>query len=322
MDVPKTFRPEGNLDKRTEELRNYEKKEKPPIDLKELIYEYLTFTDFSKEYDHIHCVHLDFDEGTELILDYENRKWGHKEIRYLEGVNLALSSVEIKTEISNPTEAISAIFSENPLNYKDMPFDEIKFELASDIRIDKKTEPKIVMGYLILGRVGYRYQDEGDYYEANNGQFYDVVRSKSESLLHRIKNNKGIIDKIFGYKTVHTKGIYEILPFTEEEKENLSKIKEFKISYRFPRPDDDNKYPDSGHLFDFIIKKEENRYKAMMDVRAGFLNGLDLESIWLAKNFLSYINEQKNLNVVNETRYRRYLQEGKGWICRRPLEGC
>lgn len=319
MDIPKTFRPEGNLDKRTEELRNHEKKEKPLMDLKELIYEYLTFTDFRKENEHVHCVQIDFNEGTEVILDYENREWGHKELRYLEGADLGLSSVEIKTEVDNPVEAIDAIFSENPLGYKDLPFNEVKFELKNDIRIDKKTKPKIVMRYLILGRVGYRYKDEGYYYEANNGQFFDVVRSKLDPLWHRIKKNKGIVDKILGYKTVYSKGIYEILPFTEEEKETLSELTEFKVRYRFPRPDNHRKIPDTGHLFDFGIKKEKNIYKVVMDVRAGFLNGLDLESVWLAKNFLSYINKQRKLDVISETQYRRYYIED-GWICRQPLK--
>jgi len=317
MKIPKIFIPERNLDLKLEELETLKEK-KTSIDLHELIYEYIGFTDFSQDNNHIHCVKLDFKEGTELILDYENRSTGYKILKRLENAELGLSDVEIKTLVEDPLEIISHTFSENPLGYKSLPFDRIEFVLEDNVALQKSKNNKfrLVNNRLVLGRMCFDYKEEGDYYLINNGEFCDVVRSKSEPLRSRIKKNKGLKDKLLGYLTTHSLGIYEILPFTEEEREILSKLKEFNVSYRFARPDDDK--PDYGHLFNFEIKKEENMYGIKMDVRAGFLEGLDLKSVWLARNMLKYVSQKRSLEVNNETWYKRHLGPN-GWHCRIPF---
>ncbi|MBM3199874.1 hypothetical protein FJZ53_02965 [Candidatus Woesearchaeota archaeon] len=109
-----------------------------------------------------------------------------------------------------------------------------------------------------------------------------------------------------------------MLPFTEKEKEVLSSVKDMKISYRFPRPDDKRKHPDSGHLFTFEIKKEGELYGVRINVDDGFLEGLDWESIWPAKNMLKYIRKERNPVLNNETWYKRQLSSN-GWHCRIPV---
>lgn len=297
MKIPNIFIPEKSLEQKTEELT---KENTKIISLKDLIYEGIEIIGSrSGETKCIFEVIFKLDNHTKVSLYYASGPFYEKDLTLIGGSNLGLESVVITSTIKNPIEAIEQTFSGNPFNYNELPFQNTEFELEDRIipkvkkRRFRKSEQTIFNGRLVIDRMAFEPEDQGESYKVNTGHFYRIVRSKNVVI------NRGIQDKITdmlfgGSLCFHTMSVYQALPFTEKEKELLSSLKKFKTCYRFPRPEGDKE--DSKHLFNFEIEKKEDEYEISIRISDGFASGLDLESVWQVENLFDYLKITKPIS--------------------------
>lgn len=314
MKIPEIFIPDKNLEQKTEELIKDSTK---ILSLKDLIHEGVDTIGYrGGETKCIFNVIFKLNNGTKVSLHYTPEPFYEKNLTLIEGSNLGLESVEIESMIKKPIETIQHTFSENPFNYKELPFQHTEFELEDRIipkvrkRIFKKNKPIILYGDgLVIDRMAFESEDQGESYKINTGHFYRIVRSKNVGVKKCLKDRvlEALRDKILGGKLCfHTMSIYQVLPFTEKEEELLSSLKKFKAAYRFPRPKSDEK--DSKHLFDFEIEKKEDEYEVFIRISDGFASGLDIKSIWQAENLFDYLKVTKPINYYTIEVYKKSTQ--------------
>ncbi|MBM3200523.1 hypothetical protein FJZ53_06295 [Candidatus Woesearchaeota archaeon] len=268
-----------------------------------------TFEDFA------YSSSFQFNEGTKIVLGYDNQPFFEREkgLTYIDGQFLGLDYINIRSTIKNPVEAIEQIFSANPLGYKSLPFQHTQFVLDKQIRKDDPLLKDVEQfrESLIIDRISCDYTEKEDFYKLTLGNFYSIVKSKDiavhKDYRKRLKKFLGIKEKTF-----HTMSIYEVLPFTKREKEILSGMEHFEISYRFPRPGEDA-YRESKHTFRFVIKKTEGKYELEFDMHDGFTSGLDLKSIWPAERLFDYLNSERKMTCLDErvTRYCPFVHKNR-----------
>lgn len=302
MKLPTVFTPDKNLDEKVERVI----KQKTISTFASLIYDSLqviknvdnerTYEDFS------YSAPFQFNEGTKIVLAYKNQPFFEREkgLTYIDGYSLGLGHISIKSTIKNPVEAIEQTFSANPLEYKSLPFQQTQSTLNKLVEKDNPllNGAKQFRESLVIDRIACHYLEKENCYKLTEGNFYLVVKTQS---ICRPKNYREKLKKILGVKeeTFRTMSIYEVLPFTEKEKEILSGLEEFEISYRFPRPNEDADL-ESKHLFRFRIKKTGDKYETDLDISDGFTSGLDLKSIWPAEKLFDYLNSERKMVRYNE----------------------
>ena len=294
MEIPTNLIPNKNLDLKIEELKK-ERSAKIP-NLKDLIYEGIELVDFRGSKDHRHSyADFEFNENTKILLTYTSKGHSGKKLMRIEGSDLGLYNIKITTTVKNPINSIEKIFSKKSFMNKSL------IPQLTDFRIEEMRIPKIkkkklkkskcipLKDTLIMDRIAFEYSNKEDYYKVSEGRFVYIIwinELERESVLGDLN-------------------IYQILPFTEKEKEILSNLKVFRIDYHFPRPKEYVKEEKRHrHIFKSLIRKEGDMYKLSMSIDEGYLSGLDLESLWPAKNLIDYINSKKKMILLKKKAYK------------------